>query len=109
MGKRNRRSFGKCCKYARDRATYVLVTPMALLALVLASIASEPCWADGVELAQQNGRQAQEALVRSHRVLHAYLKRLDPVTGLLPRRAGQDTWYVRDSAADLYPFLVMAA
>jgi len=58
---------------------------------MLGGIASDHCWADGVELAQQNGRQAQEALVRSHRVLHAYLKRLDPVTGLLPRRAGQDT------------------
>ena len=64
---------------------------------------------DHVVKAQQNGLQAQQALVRSNRVLHAYLKRLDPVTGLLPRRGDNYSWYVRDSAADLYPFLVMAA
>lgn len=58
---------------------------------------------------RRNATLAQEALVRSNRVLHAYLKRIDPVTGLLPRRGGENAWYVRDSAADLYPFLVMAA
>jgi hypothetical protein len=61
------------------------------------------------EAAQRHGAQAHEALVRSKHVLDAYLNRRDPVTGLLPRRAGDDTWYVGDSAADLYPFLVMAA
>ncbi len=66
-------------------------------------------YSDPLQDALRNGTQAQEALVRSKRVLDAYLKRLDPVTGLLPRKGGQDTWYVRDSAADLYPFLVMAA
>ncbi len=64
---------------------------------------------DSIELAKQNGKQAQEALIHSNRVLDAYMKRLDPVTGLLPRKGGNKTWYVRDSAADLYPFLVMAA
>lgn len=58
---------------------------------------------------RRNAEQAREALQRSNRVLHAYLKRVDPVTGLLPRRGGENTWYVRDSGADLYPFLVMAA
>lgn len=62
-----------------------------------------------VETAELNGQQAQEALIRSQRVLQAYLQRLDPVTGLLPRNGKTNTWYVRDSAADLYPFLVMAA
>lgn len=65
--------------------------------------------ADAPEDARRNAGQAQEALQRSKRVLDAYLQRLDPVTGLLPRRGGENTWYVRDSAADLYPFLVMAA
>ncbi|MEA2062222.1 MAG: hypothetical protein U9P14_00865 [Gemmatimonadota bacterium] len=62
-----------------------------------------------VDTARRNGVAAQEALIRSRRVLHAYLERLDPVTGLLPRNGGQPAWFVRDSAADLYPFLVMAA
>ena len=65
--------------------------------------------ADAPEEARRNGVQAQEALQRSKRVLDAYLLRIDPVTGLLPRRGGENTWYVRDSGADLYPFLVMAA
>ncbi|NUN96960.1 MAG: hypothetical protein HUU16_12370 [Candidatus Omnitrophica bacterium] len=75
-------------------------------------VASILCWrveSGSFDEAVWNGRRAQEALARSHKTLHAYLKRLDPVTGLLPRRGGQDAWYVRDSAADLYPFLVMAA
>ena len=66
-------------------------------------------YGDSVAAARRNGMAAQEALVRSHRVLEAYLGRLDPVTGLLPRNSRTKTWYVRDSAADLYPFLVMAA
>ncbi len=76
---------------------------------ILLTAITFPVLANPVETALSNGKQAQEALARSNRVLHAYLKRLDPVTGLLPRRGGQNTWYVRDSAADLYPFLVMAA
>jgi hypothetical protein len=65
--------------------------------------------ADSLDPARSNGLQAQEALVRSKRVMDAWMKRVDPVTGLLPRRGDQETWYVRDSGADLYPFLVMAA
>ncbi|MFH1741740.1 MAG: hypothetical protein ABIH23_22270 [bacterium] len=72
--------------------------------LVSALVSAEP-----LDQARRNGTAAQEALVRSKRVLHAYLKRLDPTTGLLPRNGKTATWYVRDSAADLYPFLIMAA
>ena len=64
---------------------------------------------EAVEVARRNGVAAQEALLRSRRVLHAYVKRMDPVTRLLPSRAGIKTWQVRNAAADLYPFLVMAA
>lgn len=62
-----------------------------------------------LDTARRNGEQAQEALVRSRRVTEAWMKRRDSVTGLLPRRGNESTWYVRDSAADLYPFLVMSA
>lgn len=64
---------------------------------------------DETEQARKNAVAAQEALVRSRAVLNAYLLRRDPVTGLLPRKGGDNTWYVQDSAADLYPFLTMAA
>ncbi len=63
----------------------------------------------GFETAARNGAQAQEALQRSRRVMNAWLARADPVTGLLQRRGTENAWYVRDSGADLYPFLVIAA
>ncbi len=59
--------------------------------------------------ARRNGAAAREALVRSHRVLHAYLRRLDPVTGLIRTSARNANWTVHNAAADLYPFLVLAA
>lgn len=80
----------------------------ALLALSVAT-ALLPIQADPVEMAARNGTQSQEALQRSQRVMNAWLARADPVTGLLQRRGTENVWYVRDSGADLYPFLVMAA
>lgn len=58
---------------------------------------------------ERNGRQATEALLRSNRTMHAWLARRDAKTGLLPRRGTDPNWVVRDSAADLYPFLVLCA
>lgn len=62
-----------------------------------------------VEIARRNASAAREALVHSRRVVQAYRKRMDPVTRLLPSSGRDRTWTVRNSAADLYPFLVMAA
>lgn len=65
--------------------------------------------------AARNGRQATRALVESHRIMQGWLARRDPVTGLLPHRGGtgagtrDDAWMVLNTAADLYPFMVMAA
>ena len=56
-----------------------------------------------------NGEQAHEALARSRRVMEAWMARRDSVTGLLPRTGKVPAWFVRDSAADLFPFLAMAA
>lgn len=78
-----------------------------LLAMLVVAVL--PTLANPIDDAVRNGTQAQEALQRSKRVMNAWLARADPVTGLLQRRGTQDMWYVRDSAADLYPFLVMAA
>ncbi len=61
------------------------------------------------EDAARHARQAEEAFWRSNRAMHAWLARRDPVTGLLPRRGDEPSWVVKDSAADLYPFLVLAA
>ena len=61
------------------------------------------------DTAARNARQASDALWASHKVMHAWLKRQDPVTGLLPRTGKDPNWVVKDSAADLYPFLVICS
>lgn len=67
--------------------------------------------ADGFAEAARNGHAANEALVRSDRLMRAWLEHADPVSGLLPRNlmADSDIWNARDAAADLYPFLVLTA
>jgi len=90
----------------------------ALAALVVFSspwIRGEDPWTT----AERNGRQAAEAFEASQRVMDAWLSRRDPVTGLLPRVVPFDdaaiaqtpdpNWVVKDSAADLYPFLVIGS
>lgn len=63
----------------------------------------------------RNGRQATRALVKSRDIMQAWLNRRDAVTGLLPHRGvfngstPDGAWVVSNTAADLYPFMVMAA
>lgn len=73
--------------------------------MACAAAAATPDWS----AADANGRLAGEALSRSRRVMHAWLNLADPVTGLLPRMENNPNWVVRDSAADLYPFMVIAS
>jgi len=72
--------------------------------LIALWLAAEP-----IELARRNAALAAEAFARSRRTMHAWLHRADPVTGLLPRTGKEPNWVVRDSAADLYPFLVICS
>jgi hypothetical protein len=68
--------------------------------------------ADAFSVAAANGRLANEAFVRSDRLMMDWLSVADPRTGLLPRMVmGQDRdiWNAKDCAADLYPFLVLTA
>jgi len=84
-----------------------------LAASLLAGLATQPARAADreafIKTALHNGEQAQEAFARSRRVMEAWMARRDPVTGLLPCKGNNPAWYVRDSAADLFPFLAMAA
>jgi hypothetical protein len=82
----------------------------ALLALLTGAYA--PRALEGqFEQAAANARAANEALVRSQRVMYAWLQHTDPRTGLLPRNLleSTDIWNARDAAADLYPFFVLTA
>ena len=77
---------------------------------IVATLLAQPIEAqDWAAQAEHNGRLAGEALDRSNRVMHAWLRLADPVTGLLPRMENNPNWFVQDSAADLYPFMVLAA
>ncbi len=90
----------------------VLVAGLCMLAAVAAVTASDD---DVARRAERNGRQATRALVDSNRIMHAWLARRDAVTGLLPHRGTfggrtfDGSWVVQNTAADLYPFMVMAA
>ena len=61
--------------------------------------------------AAANARLANEAFVRSDRLMMDWLTLADPRSGLLPRNttADRDIWNAKDCAADLYPFLVLTA
>jgi hypothetical protein len=98
----------------------VRVAAMVIGWCVLVAAAGVYAGDDAPTAAARNGKQATRALVQSNRIMHAWLDRRDEVTGLLPRRgplprrgevSGQadPNWAVADSAADLYPFMVMAA
>ena len=61
--------------------------------------------------AAANARLANEAFVRSDRLMMDWLTLADPRSGLLPRNTtgDRDVWNAKDCAADLYPFLVLTA
>ena len=61
--------------------------------------------------AATNARLANEAFVRSDRLMMDWLTLADPRSGLLPRNTtgDRDIWNAKDCAADLYPFLVLTA
>lgn len=67
--------------------------------------APEGVWAEAAE----RGEQAHEAFARSHRLLHAWYAQRGKDNYLLPRNLRTRTWEVKDSAADLWPFLVITA
>src|SRR6188508_2488081 len=88
--------------------------PVTLLA-AMSSIAGAQRAArvDAVAFAQAaaNAKLANEAFVRSDRLMMDWLTLADPRSGLLPRNTtvDKDIWNAKDCAADLYPFLVLTA
>lgn len=66
---------------------------------------------DAFVRAARNGRLASEAFERSDRLMRDWLTLADSSSGLLPRNTtdSRDIWNAKDTAADLYPFLVLTA
>jgi hypothetical protein len=95
---------------ARARVIFSMTLGCMLSAGALRAQAPQP---DAIFAeAAENGRLANEALVRADRLMMDWLSVADPRSGLLPRMAvGQDSdiWNAKDCAADLYPFLVLTA
>ncbi|MFH1716110.1 MAG: FAD-dependent oxidoreductase [Planctomycetota bacterium] len=61
--------------------------------------------------AAENGRLANEGLVRCRNFVRGWLQHADPRTTLIPRNLDRDKdiWNAEDSAADNYPFMVLTA
>jgi hypothetical protein len=61
--------------------------------------------------AAENGRLANEGLVRCKRFVAGWLRHADPKTRLIPRNLDRDKdiWNAEDCAADNYPFMVLTA
>lgn len=63
--------------------------------------------------ARENGRQFEQAVASSQRVLNAWLAHADPKTLLLPDNPGDERtkWIYtpHNSGADLYPYLILTA
>ncbi|MFQ6132488.1 MAG: hypothetical protein ACE5R4_10665, partial [Armatimonadota bacterium] len=59
--------------------------------------------------ARRNGEQAAEVLERCHRFVEGWLNQADEKTGLIPQNLrSAPAWTPENSAADLWPFMVLA-
>lgn len=82
------------------------LSAVLLLTGLLSPLEAEPSvWAE----VQRNATAAQEAFIRCHRLMEAWLARRDPVTSLLPQNLNSPVWTPENSAADLWSFLVLTA
>ena len=77
------------------------------------ALAQRPAADEAASFAQAaaNAKLANEAFIRSDRLMMDWLSLADPISGLLPRTTtnDRDIWNAKDCAADLYPFLVLTA
>ena len=69
------------------------------------SAAPDDIWAK----TEENGEAARIAYLHCRDFVRAWLGHADPKSGLIPRNLNRDPfWNARDSAADNYPFMVLA-
>ena len=71
-----------------------------------ADSANPTVWAE----ADRNGEMARQIFIHCRDYVRGWLAHADPQSGLIPRNLTRDAyWNGRDSAADNYPFMVLAA
>lgn len=85
------------------------VTVLCLGVLLSMRVAADRLSPSPFEEAARRAERASEALVRCRRLLEAWWRQRDPVTNLLPQNLQSPLWTPENSAADLYPFLVITA
>jgi hypothetical protein len=61
------------------------------------------------EQAEERGRRSAESIYRILRAIDAWLEITDDSTGFLPRNVNTPAWVIKDSQADNYPWLYVAA
>ncbi len=86
-------------------ASYFNVSTVCLLVVLVFVVPS--AFADEFSQAKDNAALVNEGFNRCQRYVDAWLKRADPVTGLIPRHPNDPLWNPQDSAADNYPFMVL--
>ena len=59
--------------------------------------------------ARDNALAANEAFHRCHKLVEGWLQHRDPKSGLFPQNLESPMWTPHNSAADLYPFMVLTA
>jgi len=84
---------------------WILPLILAILAAACASERSTDPWRQ----AQDNALAANEAFRRCHRFVEGWLQYRDPKSGLFPHSLKSSVWTPCNSAADLYPFIVLTA
>lgn len=86
---------------------------MAATVILAAGFWGITAWGNASTLffqAEGNGWQAQDTFQHCYRYLHGWLAHRDPSSGLIPRNLTRSWfWNAQDSAADNYPFMVLAA
>lgn len=79
---------------------------LTLILLVLFDQTQAASW----EPAEQNARQAQQAIRLCKRLVYGWLDQADPRSGLIPRNLRGDWfWNAKDAAADNFPFFLLTA
>ena len=93
----------------KSRSFWLIPVLLAAAAIVL-SLAAAPPGGDPWDQAAGNGALSQRAIRFCRSYARGWLVHADPRSGLLPRNlTGDAYWNARDSAADNYPFIVLAA
>jgi len=77
--------------------------------LAFLSLCTALGWTADWEVVARRGTDADRAFTAARKQLHGWLRHADPKTLLLPDRLGQTLYTPHNSAADNYPYLILAA